>query len=75
MPKFKRPAVPKTTSIMSNITDAAEKTGAKFIDTVEQTCSQLVDAVVGTIEGMVKNAVDAATGAYNAVNEIGRAHV
>lgn len=70
MPKFKRPAVPKTTSIMSNITDAAEKAGAKFADTVEQTCSELADAVVGTIEGMVKNAVDVATGAYNTVIDL-----
>lgn len=55
---------------MSNITDAAEKTGAKFTDTVEQTCSQLANAVVETVEGIVKNAVDAATGAYNAVNDL-----
>lgn len=62
MSKFKKPTPSTETSILDNITSAAEKTGAKFINTVEQACEQLATAVIGTIEGMVQGAVDAATG-------------
>ena len=62
MSKFKKPTPSTETSILDNITSAAEKTGAKFINTVEQACEQLATAVVGTIEGMVQSAVDTATG-------------
>ena len=62
MSKFKKPTPSTETSILDNSTSAAEKTGAKFINTVEQACEQLATAVVGTIEGMVQSAVDTATG-------------
>lgn len=69
MPKFKKPTPPTKTELIDNITGAAEKTGAKFINTVEQTCDQLTTAVIGTIEGMVQNAVDIATGIYDNVSD------
>lgn len=62
MSKFKKPTPSTETSILDNITSAAEKTGANFINTVEQACEQLATAVIGTIEGMVQSAVDTATG-------------
>lgn len=70
MSKFKKPTPSTETSILDNITSAAEKTGAKFINTVEQACEQLATAVVGTIEGMVQGAVDAATGLVDKAGDV-----